>query len=152
MGKSTRIVIGSDHAGYALKEILKKHCIEHGIDVMDEGTFSEEPVDYPDIGKKVAGVMLSENIPGVFLGGSGLGEAMVGNKIPGIRAARCATSEDAELTRKHNDANMLCLGGRTIDLEVAKKTLDIFLSTDFEGGRHEKRVKQMHSLDGYNYP
>lgn|SRR3989338_6668872 len=146
-----RIVIGSDHAGYALKEILRNHCMENGIDVLDEGTFSEDPVDYPVIGKKVVGVMLSEKIPGVFLGGSGLGEAMVGNKIPGIRAARCATPEDAELTRKHNDANMLCLGGRTIDAEEAKKTLDAFLSTAFEGGRHEQRVQQMHELDGYPY-
>ncbi len=147
-----RIVIGTDHAGYTLKEILKKHCIENGIDVIDEGTFSEDPVDYPDIGKKVAGVMLSEKIPGVFLGGSGLGEAMIGNKIPGVRAARCVTPEDAELTRKHNDANMLCMGGRMIDPEIAKKIVDVFLTTPFEGGRHEKRVQKMHEMDGYPYP
>jgi ribose 5-phosphate isomerase B len=120
--------------------------------VIDEGTFSEDPVDYPAIGKKVAGVMLAENIPGVFLGGSGLGECMVGNKIPGIRAARCANAEDAKVTRMHNDANMLCMGGRTISLDEAKKTLDAFLSTPFEGGRHEKRVKQMHEIDQYPYP
>ena len=147
-----RIVIGTDHAGYKLKEMLKEHLMKQGIDVMDEGTFSEEPVDYPLIGRKVAEVMLTEKIPGVFLGGSGLGECMVGNKIPGIRAARCATKEDAEVTRRHNDANMLCLGGRTMDLEEAKRILDAFLITPFEGGRHEKRVKQMHELDGYSHP
>ena len=150
--KVTRVAIGTDHAGYKLKEALKKHLVQKGIDVIDEGMFSEDPADYPAIGKKIAGVMLEESIPGVFLGGSGLGECMAGNKIPGIRAARCATREDAEMTRKHNDANMLCLGGRTVDEESAKRILDAFLSTPFEGGRHEKRVKQMHEMDGYPYP
>jgi ribose 5-phosphate isomerase B len=146
-----RIVIGSDHAGYALKEALKAHAMQKGIDVIDEGTFSEEPVDYPPIGKKVAGVMLSEKIPGVFLGGSGIGESIAGNKIPGIRAARCTTIEDAVMTRKHNDANMLCMGGRMVEDDLAKKMLDTFLSTEFEGGRHESRVKQVHEIDGYPY-
>lgn len=146
-----RIVIGTDHAGYKLKETLKEHLLKRGIDVIDEGTFSEDPVDYPAIGKKIAEAMLTEKIPGIFLGGSGLGEAMVGNKIPGIRAARCATVEDAKLTRGHNDANMLCLGGRTVDPEEAQKIVDAFLSTEFEGDRHEARVKQLHELDGYPY-
>ena len=152
MQHAKRIVMGTDHAGYKLKEILKQHLLEQGIDVIDEGTFSEEAVDYPAIGKKVAGVMLREKIPGIFLGGSGLGEAMAGNKIPGIRAARCANVEDAVITRKHNDANMLCMGGHTVDPEEAKQILDMFLETPFEGGRHERRVKQLHGLDGYPYP
>lgn len=143
--------MGTDHAGYKLKEFLKNHLLKQGIDVIDEGAFSEESIDYPPIGKKVAGVMLSEKIPGIFLGGSGLGEAMAGNKIPGIRAARCATVEDAALTRQHNDANMLCLGGRTVNNDEAKKIVDAFLTTSFEGGRHEARVKQLHELDGYPY-
>ena len=147
-----RIVIGTDHAGFALKEVLKKHLIDRGIDVIDEGTFSEEPVDYPQIGKKVAGVMLTEKIPGVFLGGSGIGESIAGNKIPGVRAARCTTVEDAKMARKHNDANMLCMGERMIETKLAKKILDAFLKTEFEGGRHEKRVKQIHEMDGYPYP
>ncbi len=147
-----RIVIGTDHAGYALKEALKKHLTEQGVDVIDEGTFSEDPVDYPGIGQKVAGVMLSEHIPGIFLGGSGIGESIAGNKIPGIRAARCSTVEDAEMTRKHNDANMLCMGGRMVEEKLAKKILDTFLSTEFEGGRHENRVRQIHEMDGYPYP
>lgn len=152
MQKTMRVVIGTDHAGFTLKETLKAHLLKQGIDVIDEGTFSEDPVDYPAIGSKVAGVMLREKIPGIFLGGSGLGEAMAGNKIPGIRAARCATTEDAKLARGHNDANMLCLGGRTVDPETAKNIVDAFLATPFEGGRHEKRVKQLHDLDGYPYP
>ncbi|MEK7137376.1 MAG: RpiB/LacA/LacB family sugar-phosphate isomerase [Patescibacteria group bacterium] len=146
-----RVVIGADHAGYKLKEALKKHLMQQDIDVIDEGTFSEEPVDYPAIGERVAGVMLSEKIPGVFLGGSGFGEAMTGNKVPGIRAARCATIEDAKLTRGHNDANMLCLGGRTVDHAEAANIVDAFLATPFDGGRHERRVKQLHELDGYPY-
>lgn len=147
-----RIVIGTDHAGFALKETLKKHLLEKGVDVIDEGTFSDEPCDYPEYGKKVAEVMLTEKIPGVFLGGSGIGESIAGNKISGIRAARCATVEDAEMTRKHNDANMLCMGGRMVDPEDAKKILDAFLGTEFEGGRHENRIKQIHAIDGYPYP
>jgi ribose 5-phosphate isomerase B len=147
-----RVVIGTDHAGFSLKEALKAHMADQGIDVMDEGTFSDEPVDYPPIGKKVAGVMLTEKIPGVFLGGSGIGESIAGNKIPGIRAARCTTVEDAEMSRKHNDANMLCMGGRMIDEDSAKKALDAFLNTEFEGERHLERVKQIHELDGYTYP
>jgi ribose 5-phosphate isomerase B len=146
-----RVVMGTDHAGYTLKEALKAHLIDRGIDVIDQGTFSEDPVDYPPIGKKVAGVMLEQKIPGVFLGGSGIGESIAGNKIPGIRAARCSTVEDAEMSRRHNDANMLCMGGRMIEEVEAKKILDVFLSTAFEGGRHEKRVKQLHEMDSYPY-
>ena len=147
-----RVVIGTDHAGYKLKEILKEYMIERGIDVIDEGTFSEEPVDYPAVGKKIAGSMLEQKIPGVFLGGSGIGEAIAGNKIPGIRAARCCSVQDAKMTRKHNDANMLCIGGRMVNTKEAKKILEAFLSTEFEGGRHEDRVKQVHEMDGYPYP
>ena len=118
-----RVVIGTDHAGFALKEALKQHLIDQGIDVIDEGTFSEDPVDYPSIGKKVAEVILTEKIPGVFLGGSGFGECIAGNKIPGIRATRCTNVEDAKMARGHNDANMLNMGGRMIDSEEAKKVL-----------------------------
>ncbi len=154
-----RIAIGTDHAGFTLKETLKKHLMQHGVDVIDVGTFSEEAVDYPGIGKKVAEVMLSEKIPGVFLGGSGFGECMAGNKIPGIRAARCASAEDAVMTRRHNDANMLNLGGRMIKAAAAKKILDAFLETQFDGdpdstedgSRHVRRLKQLHEMDGYPY-
>ena len=147
-----RVVIGTDHAAFALKEILKNHMQEKGIDVIDEGTFSDESVDYPPIGQKVAGVMLEHKIPGVFLGGSGIGESIAGNKIAGIRAARCTTVEDAQMSRKHNDANMICMGGRMIDPDLAKQVLDKFLETDFDGERHERRIKQIHELDGFPYP
>ena len=152
-----RIAIGTDHAGFQLKEALKEYMMKKGIDVIDVGTFSEDPVDYPVIAKKIAEVMLTEKIPGVFLGGSGFGECMAGNKIPGIRAARCATVEDAVMTRRHNDANMLNLGGRMIEAKLAKKILDAFLETKFDGDaeskedgdRHVERIKQLHELDGY---
>ena len=151
--ETKRIVIGADHAGYRLKEALKEHLIRKGIDIIDEGTFAENPpVDYPPIGKKIAGVMLTEKIPGVFLGGSGFGEEMAGNKIPGIRATRCSSVDEAAIMRKHNDANMLCMGGQMIDPNIATKILDAFLETSFEGGRHEKRLKQLHELDHYPYP
>ena len=155
-----RIVIGTDHAGFELKEVLKEHMSANGIDVIDCGCFSDESCDYPEFGKKVAEVMLSENIPGVFLGGSGLGECIAGNKIPGIRAARCTCVDDAVMTRRHNDANMLNLGGRMIDHAEAKKVLDAFLETKFDGDpdsaedgeRHARRLKQVHEIDGYDYP
>ena len=96
--------------------------------------------------------MLEHKISGVFLGGSGIGESIAGNKIAGIRAARCTTVEDALMSRKHNDANMICMGGRMIDPDLAKQVLDKFLETDFDGERHERRLKQIHEMDGYPYP
>lgn len=156
----TRLVIGTDHAGYALKETLKKHLIKKGVDVIDVGTFDEEPADYPLIAKKAAEAMLSEKIPGVFLGGSGLGECIAGNKIAGIRAVRCTNVEDATMGRRHNDANMLNMGGRMIDPKLAVKVLDAFLKTPFDGEpdsekdgeRHVRRVKLLHEMDRYPYP
>ncbi len=154
-----RLALGTDHAGFKLKEELKSYLMEKGIDVIDVGTFSEDPCDYPEIAKKIAEVMLTEKIPGVFLGGSGFGECMAGNKIPGIRAARCASVDDAVMTRRHNDANMLNLGGRMIDSNLAKKILDAFLETKFDGdaeskedgGRHVERIRQLHELDQHPY-
>ncbi|NOS67179.1 MAG: ribose 5-phosphate isomerase B [Candidatus Peribacteraceae bacterium] len=138
-----RVVFGTDHAGFTLKEILKKHLLAQGIDVIDEGTFSEEPVDYPAIIRKACAVVLEQNCPGIVLGGSGIGEAIAANKVRGIRAARCCTVEDAKLSRQHNDANVLSLGGRLLDPELAKKMVDAFLTTEFEGGRHMKRIADL---------
>src|SRR3989338_9276706 len=102
-----KVVLATDHAGYALKESIKQHLIARGIDVLDEGTFSEEQVDYPAIISRGCAVVLKEKCPGVIFGGSGIGESIAANKVPGIRAARCLTIEDAELSRQHNDANVL---------------------------------------------
>ena len=143
MKQIPRVALGTDHAGFALKEILKKHLLAQGIDVLDQGTFSEEPVDYPSIIRKACAVVLEQNCPGIVLGGSGIGESIAANKVRGIRAARCCTIEDATLARQHNDANVLSLGGRVLDPEIAKKMVDVFLATDFEGGRHAMRIADL---------
>lgn len=140
---TTRVVLGSDHAGFALKEAIKAHLTEKGIDVIDEGTFSEEAIDYPAIIRKACAVVLNQHIPGIIFGGSGNGEAMAANKVPGIRAAVGYSKETALLARQHNDANVLSLGGRLTSPELAKELVDLFLSTEFEGGRHERRVKDL---------
>ncbi|MFA6039448.1 MAG: ribose 5-phosphate isomerase B [Candidatus Peribacteraceae bacterium] len=138
-----RIVLASDHAGYSLKEEIKKHLLEKGIDVIDEGTFSEEPVDYPALMRRGCAVVLEQKVPGILLGGSGNGEAMAANKVRGIRAAVVYSDETARLARAHNDANVMALGGRLTKAADAKRFADIFLTTEFEGGRHTQRVQDL---------
>ena len=140
---TTRVVLGSDHAGFALKEAIKEHLKGKGIDVIDEGTFSEDPIDYPAIMRKACAVVLEQHIPGIIFGGSGNGEAMAANKVRGIRAAVCYSKETAKLAREHNDANVMSVGGRLTKPELAKELVDIFLTTDFEGGRHIKRIEDL---------
>lgn len=142
MQKPSRVVLGTDHAGYLLKETVKQHLIDHKIDVIDVGTFSEEPCDYPPIMQQACAAVLEYKCPGIIFGGSGNGEAMAANKVHGIRCARCVSEWDAEMGRKHNDAQVMSLGGRVTSPELAKKMVDIFLKTDFEGGRHQKRLEQ----------
>ncbi len=137
-----RVVLGTDHAGYVLKEAVKKHLISKKIDVIDCGCFSEESCDYPPIMMQAAAAVKEHKCPGIIFGGSGNGEAMVANKVAGIRCARCVSEWDAEMGRKHNDANIMSLGGRVTAPDVALKMVDIFLTTDFEGGRHANRLKQ----------
>jgi len=138
-----RVVLATDHAGFPLKEAIKEHLIQKGIDVIDEGTFSEEQVDYPEIIRKGCAVVLEQDVPGIIFGGSGIGESMAANKVRGIRSARCSTVEDAEMCRKHNNANMMSLGGRMVESQQAKEMVDVFLTTDFEGGRHQRRVDDL---------
>jgi ribose 5-phosphate isomerase B len=137
------VALASDHAGFSLKEAVKEHLRQQGIEVTDVGTFSEEPVDYPKIMREGCAVVLGKNIPGIIFGGSGNGEAMAANKVKGIRAAVCWNEEIARLARAHNDANVMSLGGRFIDPALALKMVDIFLETPFEGGRHERRVNDL---------
>ena len=141
MATPKRIVLGTDHAGFALKEAVKAHLTKKGIDIVDCGCFSDEDCDYPPIMIQAAAAVKEHGCPGVIFGGSGNGEAMVANKVAGIRCARCVSVWDAEMGRKHNDANMISLGGRVTKPEEALKIVDAFLSTAFEGGRHEKRLK-----------
>lgn len=142
MQTPARVVLGTDHAGFLLKEAVKAHLTAKKIDVIDCGCFSEDACDYPPIMLQSASAVLEYTCPGIIFGGSGNGEAMVANKVAGIRCARCTSEWDAEMGRKHNDANMMSLGGRVTEPELACRMVDIFLSTQFEGGRHEKRLKQ----------
>ena len=138
-----KIAIGSDHAGYQLKEILKEELKQKGIEVVDFGCPSEESIDYPDYAHPVAEYVEQNNSHGILICGSGNGISMSANKHQGIRAALCWTEEIAKLARQHNDANIVSLPARFIETETAKKIIEAFLKTDFEGGRHERRVSKI---------
>lgn len=140
-----RVVLATDHAGFVLKEELKEHLFARGIDVIDVGTFSADSVDYPAIIRKGCAAVLEYGCPGIVMGGSGNGEAMAANKVRGIRAALCYNEETARLARAHNDANVMSLGGRMTPPQLAKDMTDIFLTTDFEGGRHLARIADLES-------
>lgn len=137
------IALASDHAGYRLKEVIKVYLSEKGIDVTDVGTFSDESVDYPEIMRKGCAVVLEQDCMGIIFGGSGNGEAMAANKVKGIRAALCYSEETARLARAHNNANVMSLGARLTDEDTAKKLVDIFLETDFDGDRHQRRIDDL---------
>ncbi len=135
------IIIGSDHGGYELKEYLKSELVKKGLEVEDAGTNSSESVDYPIYAGKVAKAIVSgKNKRGILICGTGIGISMAANRFKGVRAALCCTTEMASLTRLHNDSNVLVLGGRTTDNETASAILDTWLTTAYEGGRHDKRV------------
>ena len=139
-----KIAIGSDHAGFQYKERIKAYLIERGETVRDYGTDSEVPVDYPPIMRRVAlAVTESDCERGIVLGGSGNGEAIVANRVKGIRCALCWSVETAKLARGHNDANMLSIGQRLIPLETALDIVRTWLETPFEGGRHARRIQQI---------
>lgn len=136
--------LASDHAGFALKQYVKKYLDERNMPYKDYGTFTEESCDYPDFGHALArGIESGEVYPGIGICGSGEGLAMTLNKHQGIRAGLCWIPEVTHLIRQHNNANVLVMPGRFIDEDMAKKIMDVFFSTDFEGGRHERRVKKI---------
>ena len=139
-----KIAIGGDHAGFQLKEIIKSKLESEGYFIEDFGPFSDQSVDYPDFVHPVANsVENGEFNFGILICGSGNGVAMTANKHKGIRAAVCWNEMLAKLARAHNDANILCLAGRFLDDELAMEIVDIFLKTDFDGGRHIKRIKKI---------
>lgn len=139
-----KIAIASDHAGFIYKEAIKKHLSQHGHEVVDFGTHSPESTDYPLFIRPAAqAVARGECERGIVLGGSGNGEAIAANRIPGIRCALCWSHQTARLCREHNDANMISIGERTIPLDLALEIVDIWLSTPFEGGRHARRIRQI---------
>ncbi len=137
-----KIGIGSDHAGFEYKEKIRGLLGELGHQVTDLGTYSPEPVDYPLFIRPVAlGVARGDFERGIVLGGSGNGEAIVANRVPGIRCAVCWNAESARLGRQHNDANVLSLGQRMMPLETALEIVRIWLDTPFDGGRHQRRIQ-----------
>jgi ribose 5-phosphate isomerase B len=143
-----RIIIGTDHGGFELKEILKAYLTGQGVQVTDVGTDSDQPVDYPEIGMEVAQrVSSGEFDKGILLCGSGVGMTIVANKFPCVRAALCLDEETACLSRRHNDANILSLAGRKTDAETAKKIVSLWLDTAFEGGRHSRRLLKIRDLE-----
>lgn len=142
------IALGSDHAGYPLKEAIKEHLTEIGVEFEDCGAFSTDSVDYPYQAKKACDLVVSGKCDKAILCcGTGIGISISANKIKGIRAACCSDYFSAKYTRMHNDANALCLGARVIGVGAALELVDVFLNTEFEGGRHQRRVDQITELE-----
>jgi len=139
------IAIASDHAGVELKETLKRELASLGFTAKDFGTDNSESVDYPDFAHALAQWVEKNNSRGVLICGSGIGMSIAANRHKGVRAALCQNGEQAALARKHNDANVLCLGARTVKEEAARDTLREFLATPFEGGRHQRRVEKLNA-------
>jgi ribose 5-phosphate isomerase B len=143
-----RIAVGSDHAGFALKQAIIGHLREAGHDVADLGTDSTDTVDYPAYCAAVGrAVVRGDADAGVVLGGSGQGEQIAANKVHGVRAALCHDETTARLARQHNDANVLSLGGRLLGETLAFAIADVFFATAFEGGRHQRRLDQIAAIE-----
>jgi ribose 5-phosphate isomerase B len=143
-----RVAIGSDHAGFRLKAVVAKHLVGAGHQVDDLGTDSEEPVDYPPFCAAVGRAVVRGNADaGIVIGGSGQGEQIAANKVHGVRAALCCDEYTARLARQHNDANVCSLGARILGDELALVIVDLFLATQFEGGRHVARLEQVAAIE-----
>ncbi len=142
-----KIALASDHGGFALKESLKEYLIGQNIEVLDLGTDSEESVDYPIYGEKCARAVVENKAErGIVVCGTGIGISIAANKVSGIRCALCTDVNMATLSRQHNNANILALGGRTTSDDEAKKILDAWLKTEFEGGRHQRRIDMIDDI------
>lgn len=143
-----KIAVGSDHAGYEAKESARRTLAELGMEVSDKGAYGAESVDYPDFGAAVGRAVANGEVErGVLICGSGIGIAIAANKIPGVRAAVCWNEETARLARQHNDANVLCIGARFVEPELAALMIRAFVETEFDGGRHQHRVEKISRLD-----
>ena len=135
------IALASDHAGFELKEAIKKYLVDNNYDIMDFGTNSPASVDYPTFGRMAAEAVASgECDKGIVCCGTGIGISIVANKVKGIRCALCTNEFTAEMSRRHNDANMLAMGAGMVGPNLAERIVEVFLHTDFEGGRHARRV------------
>lgn len=143
-----KIALGADHAGYELKDQIKQHLQQKGVDVRDEGTSSPESVDYPDYARAVAYDVSQQHADlGILVCGSGIGMAIAANKVHGIRAAKVDTEYEAQMSREHNNANVLTLGSRIVKPEEALRIVDTWLATQFAGGRHERRVEKIAAIE-----
>ncbi|MDF2521320.1 MAG: sugar-phosphate isomerase, RpiB/LacA/LacB family [Clostridia bacterium] len=143
-----KLAIGSDHGGFALKSEILKHIQGQGYDVKDFGCYSTDSVDYPDVGSAVAeAVAKGEYDRGIIICGTGIGISIAANKVPGIRAALCGDCFSAKASREHNNANILAMGERVIGVELAKMIADIWLTTEFSGGRHSRRVDKIGDIE-----
>lgn len=148
LAENIKIAVGSDHAGFPLKEQVREYLMRRGYEVEDCGTYSGQPADYPDYARKVAEQVANASAStGVVMCGTGLGVAIAANKVPGIRAVTCNNTLLARFARAHNNANVLAMGGRMIDRAQAEKILDTWFSTPFEGGRHEERVEKIAAIE-----
>lgn len=146
--KQETIIIGSDHAAYQMKETIKSYLESEGFTIEDAGALGTDSVDYPDFGIKVASTISSgKHKRGILMCGTGLGMSMVANRFPGVRAALCDDIFSAVMSRRHNDANILVLGGRVIGDVLAKEVVKAWLKTEFEGGRHKNRLDKFDRID-----
>lgn len=143
-----KIAIGSDHAGYQLKVVIVEHLLGLGHEIVDKGTNSQESVDYPIYGALVGEAVANKQVDvGVCICGTGIGISIAANKIHGIRAAAIHDVSSARLARQHNDANVICLGARLLGSQVALDSIEAFLVSDFEGGRHQRRIDEISKLE-----
>jgi len=147
----SRIAVGCDHGGYRLKEAIARHLKRKGLCILDMGTFSEESMDYPDTAYKVARAVAGKRAyRGILICKSGIGNCIVANKVAGVRAALCHQLRAVRLSRQHNDANILVLGSLFVKEPMAKKMVDVWLATPFEGGRHARRLKKIEKIERMN--
>lgn len=143
-----KIALGADHAGYELKDKIKQHLQQQGFQVQDEGTNSGESVDYPDYARSVGHDVSEQRADfGILVCGSGIGMAIAANKVPGVRAANVSSGYEAQMSREHNNANVLALGARILKEDEAFKIVDKWLATQFAGGRHERRVEKITEIE-----
>ena len=143
----TKVAVGCDHGGFILKEAVVDELKKLGAEVVDFGCFSTESVDYPEYGLKVANAVAQQRCDlGVVMCGTGIGISIAANKVKGIRCGLCTSVEMAKLTRQHNNANMLAMGGRILETETAFAIVDAFIDTQFEGGRHKRRTDMLDEM------
>ena len=142
------IAIGADHGGFELKEHIKKHLDELGLEYKDYGTYSEESLAYPDCAKPVCEAVMDRTADkGILICGTGIGISIAANKHKGIRAALCSDVYSAKMTKVHNNANVICLGGRVTGRELAFMIVDAWLNAEYEGGRHQARIDKIHAIE-----